>query len=185
MVLSGSVDNGEFPWLDRVSLALDIDEGLSYLHSRRIFHRDLTSKNVLIRKSERRLSAVVADFGLAAQIPSSPDDVLPPVGSPYWMSPECLRGHYYDHRSDIFSFGIVLCEMIARVEADPDYLPRTENFGVDYLAFSQLVSPECPPEFLKLAFSCVNVSHVISMCNVFIILILCSFCRTIGRIVPS
>lgn len=130
------------------------------MHSRGIFHRDLTSKNILIRRSNEnsRLTAVVADFGLAAQIPKNEEEKLPSCGSPYWMSPECLLGHFYDHRSDTFSFGIILCEMIARVDADPDFLPRTKNFGVDYLAFSELVSPECPPDFLKVAFSCVTVS---------------------------
>lgn len=151
------LDEAEFPWIQRVSLAKDVNEGLSYLHSRGIFHRDLTSKNVLIRRNENRLCAVVADFGLAAQIPKNEEEKLPSCGSPYWMSPECLLGHFYDHRSDTFSFGIILCEMIARVDADPDFLPRTQKFGVDYLAFSELVSPECPPEFLKVAFSCVTV----------------------------
>lgn len=83
---------------------------------------------------------------------------MPTVGSAYWMSPECLKGQWYDEKSDIFSYGIVLCEMIARIEADPDILPRTDNFGLDYLAFSELCGP-CPPHFLKLAFSCCTVSN--------------------------
>lgn len=162
MIMRGSRESGHFPWLDRSALAVDITEGLSYLHNRGIFHRDLTSKNILIRSQINQHEeavvprAVVADFGLAAQIPA-PSEKLPQVGSPYWMSPECLKGLFYNHFSDIFSFGIILCEIIARVEADPDFLPRTENFGVDYRAFSDLVSHECPTKFLQVAFSCVTV----------------------------
>jgi len=107
-------------------------------------------------KKEPKMVAVIGDFGLATRIPKKDDPRLPQVGSPYWMSPECLRGEYYDHQADIFSFGIVLCELIARCDADPDTLPRTQNFGVDYIAFAELC-PACPPDYLKLAFTCVSL----------------------------
>ena len=47
IIISGSRPSEEFPWSDRVSMANDINEGLTYLHSRGIFHRDLTSKVIL------------------------------------------------------------------------------------------------------------------------------------------
>ncbi|XP_063821163.1 uncharacterized protein LOC135071302 [Ostrinia nubilalis] len=140
----------------RVSLGADVAAGMKYLHSLGVFHRDLTTKNVLLRKhGDDSYTAVVADFGLAAKIPHPVNGYrLPSVGSPWWMSPECLRGRWYDHRSDIFSYGIILCQLIARVDADPDVLPRTDNFGLNYMAFVELCDEDTVPDFLRLAFNC-------------------------------
>ena len=46
------------------------------------------------------------------------------VGNPFWMAPEVINGKSYDEKADVFSFGIILCELISRLEADPEELPR-------------------------------------------------------------
>ncbi|KAM9331555.1 uncharacterized protein PAF06_019917 [Gastrophryne carolinensis] len=146
-------------WSVRVKLSLDIARGLRYLHSKGVFHRDLTSKNCLVRYDDSGYTAVVADFGLAEKIPDrSQTEPLSVVGSPYWMAPEVLRGDLYNEKADVFAFGIILCEVIARIPADPDYLPRTEDFGLDIKTFRDMVQPDCPPAFLQLAFHCCRMA---------------------------
>ncbi|XP_034754231.1 dual specificity testis-specific protein kinase 2-like [Etheostoma cragini] len=150
-------------WCVRIDLSLEIARGLQYLHKKGIFHRDLTSKNCLVRCENGTFTAVVGDFGLAEKIPDYSDGVgkqpLAIVGSPYWMAPEVLRGELYDEKVDVFAYGIILCEIIARIEADPDFLPRTEDFGLDVDAFENMIG-DCPAAFFSLAVACCNMSAV-------------------------
>ncbi|XP_030640874.1 dual specificity testis-specific protein kinase 2 [Chanos chanos] len=148
------------PWSVRIGLSLDIARGLQYLHSKGIFHRDLTSKNCLVRCENGHFTAVVGDFGLAEKIPDYSDCVdkqpLAVVGSPYWMAPEVLRGELYNEKVDVFAYGIILCQIIARIEADPDILPRTEDFGLDVEAFGHMAG-DCPNALFRLAVHCCNM----------------------------
>ncbi|XP_038851439.1 dual specificity testis-specific protein kinase 1-like [Salvelinus namaycush] len=147
-------------WSVRMGLSLDIARGLQYLHTKGIFHRDLTSKNCLVRWESGQCTAVVGDLGLAEKIPEYSEGAdqqpLAVVGSPYWMAPEVLRGEIYNEKVDVFAYGIILCEVIARIQADPDFLPRTEDFGLDVEMFQHMVG-DCPPAFLSLAVTCCNM----------------------------
>ena len=125
---------------------------MKYLHSRQIIHRDLTANNIFLRRPPNdagdggytpRFSALIGDFGLAVTKDAVAKDAvtkdsasaegsrrLPVVGTPFWMAPECLRGDAYDEKIDVFSFGIVICQTLARIDADPDVLPRTQVGGI-------------------------------------------------------
>ncbi|XP_077579084.1 LIM domain kinase 1a isoform X1 [Stigmatopora nigra] len=165
--------DSSYPWNQRVSFAKDIAAGVSYLHSRNLIHRDLNSHNCLVRENN---TVVVADFGLARLMV---DDKLEEnhsqgnlpglkkpdrrkrytvVGNPYWMAPEMIHGKSYDERVDIFSFGIMLCEIIGRVNADPDYLPRAVDYGLNVSGFLEhYCPPDCPVAFFPIAAVCCDL----------------------------
>jgi serine/threonine protein kinase len=96
-----------------VNIALQISEGLSKAHQQGVLHRDIKPANILIEAGDGRVK--IADFGLAKSRGSTKITMAGALmGTAPYMSPEQARGEELDHRSDIFSFGVVLYELIAR-----------------------------------------------------------------------
>lgn len=117
--LREKLDAGPLPLRRATEYATEMANGLAAAHEKGIVHRDLKPENIFITKDGR---VKILDFGLAKQSvseesatltganPTTPGTVLGTVG---YMSPEQVRGLTVDYRSDIFSFGAILYEMIS------------------------------------------------------------------------
>ncbi|CAD5213272.1 unnamed protein product [Bursaphelenchus xylophilus] len=151
-ILNTSID---FDWFYRCHIALDICSAMDFVHRKGFMHRDLTSMNILLQSQFRsHPKAIVADFGLSCKIPQK-GEVKQQVGTQNWMAPEMLMERIYDEKADVFSFGIICCQMIARLDADHDAgLYRTPSFGLDYVRFTAHCPSDTPLSLLKTAFLC-------------------------------
>jgi protein kinase-like protein len=117
------VKQGRLPLEDAVHVALDIADALSYAHAQGVVHRDIKPENVLMSGGH----PVVADFGVARAISAAGGETLTQtghaVGSPGYMSPEQAMGGEVDARSDIYSLGCLLFELLT------GELPARAGFG--------------------------------------------------------
>lgn len=99
---------GRIPYKEAVSIAIQVAKGMEAAHSHHIIHRDIKPQNIIISKDGK---VKVTDFGIAKAATSSTINSTT-MGSVHYISPEQARGGYSDERSDIYSFGITLFEML-------------------------------------------------------------------------
>lgn len=102
---------GRLPYKEAISIAIQVANGMEAAHSHNIVHRDIKPQNIIISKEGK---VKVTDFGIA-KAASSATINSSAMGSVHYISPEQARGGYSDQRSDIYSFGITLYEMLTGV----------------------------------------------------------------------
>ena len=100
---------GVLNWKETLHFAMQIAKGLEHAHSRGIVHRDIKPHNVMVLKNG---SVKVMDFGIARVMNKSNTLTKEALGSVHYISPEQAKGSYTDNRSDIYSLGVVMYEMM-------------------------------------------------------------------------
>ena len=100
---------GQLNWRESLHFITQIMRGLSHAHSRGIVHRDIKPQNVMVLRDG---SVKVADFGIACLENAAQTLTQEALGSVHYISPEQARGDRIDARSDIYSAGVVLYEML-------------------------------------------------------------------------
>ena len=113
-----------FNWRETLEIAIQMTDALNSAHKINIIHRDIKPANVMIREDGY---VKVLDFGLAKMLAENPDtenfktkdngENRKVMGTMNYMSPEQALGEELDHRTDIFSLGVVLYEMLSGVKA--------------------------------------------------------------------
>lgn len=100
---------GVLNWKETLHFAIQISKALEHAHSRGIIHRDIKPHNVMVLKNG---SVKVADFGIARVMSKSNTLTKEALGSVHYISPEQAKGGRVDSRSDIYSLGVVMYEMM-------------------------------------------------------------------------
>ncbi len=101
---------GELPWREAVNIAVQICSAIEQAHKNHIIHRDIKPHNILLTKEG---IAKVTDFGIARAVSSATITIVgSTIGSVHYFSPEQARGGFTNEKSDLYSLGITIYEMV-------------------------------------------------------------------------
>src|SRR5580704_3005980 len=154
--LEGAAIQGPLTAAEALRLATQIAGGLEAAHAKGIIHRDLKPANILVT----RLGVKLLDFGLAKLAKADDGDVTQTIegtvlGTPAYMSPEQAAGTSADARSDIFSFGAVLYEMLSGRRA---FRAETQVTTMAAVLHKEPEPLEAPAELVRIVTRCLRKS---------------------------
>ncbi|KAJ7514969.1 hypothetical protein O6H91_23G067200 [Diphasiastrum complanatum] len=146
--------SGSVPLKLAVKQALDVAQGMEYLHSRGFIHRDLKSDNLLIATDK---SIKIADFGVA-RIEVQTEGMTPETGTYRWMAPEMIQHRVYNHKVDVYSFGIVMWELITGSLPFQNMTAVQAAFAVVNKGVRPVIPQDCPPALAEIMIRCWDAS---------------------------
>lgn len=146
---------GPFPLLKTVWIAFGVAKGMAHLHSQYpvVIHRDVKSPNVLLGTNVREVK--ITDFGLS-RLRTNSYVKTGPGGTPEWMAPELLRQDPFNEKSDVFSFGVILWELVMCEKPWRDDHPMQIVFKVGSRGEKLPTPPpeSCEPELREMIVEC-------------------------------
>ncbi|XP_061356339.1 serine/threonine-protein kinase STY46-like [Gastrolobium bilobum] len=133
-----------------LKVAIDVSEGMNYLHQNNIIHRDLKAANLLIDDSG---VVKVADFGVA-RLQDQSGIMTAETGTYRWMAPEVIEHKPYNHKADVFSFGIILWELLTGKLPYEHLSPLQAAIGVVQKDLRPEVPRDTHPKIVELLHQC-------------------------------
>uniref|UniRef100_A0A0E0MMI6 Protein kinase domain-containing protein n=1 Tax=Oryza punctata TaxID=4537 RepID=A0A0E0MMI6_ORYPU len=136
----------KLPYGEVVRLALSMARGLSFLHANKIVHRDVKTENMLLLAGAGDPDLKIADFGVARVEAGDPREMTGATGTVGYMAPEVIDGKPYNHKCDVYSFGICLWEMYCCEMPFTFGLSIAEaSAAVVQRGMRPVIPPCCPP----------------------------------------
>ena len=146
---------GALGWKEALHFAVQISKALEHAHEKGIVHRDIKPQNIMILKDG---TIKVADFGIAALESAQEKKSDQTVGSVHYIAPEQARGEQPDPRSDIYSLGVVLYEMLTgKMPYDGDTAEQVALKHITGHAVPpQELNPDIPEELAEITLKAMN-----------------------------
>ncbi|KAJ9673432.1 hypothetical protein PVL29_023163 [Vitis rotundifolia] len=141
---------GSFKLPSLLKVAIDVSKGMNYLHQNDIIHRDLKAANLLMDENK---VVKVADFGVA-RVQAQSGVMTAETGTYRWMAPEVIEHKPYDHKADVFSFGIVLWELLTGKLPYEHSTPLQAAVGVVQKGLRPTIPSHTCPSLVKLIKRC-------------------------------